>query len=160
MKDLKTVYKQKGSKVLLKCIVEDEELTAKDLLEQINQLSYQLGQADSQKKQLEESGERITKNISFMNDELEKMKKFEAWALTVQEQLVVELTKEVYAECVAKVEAYYKDKQIPFDKSVNQMYALLQNNIATHKTVAERIAKGLISEKIMGDESIVNNHWA
>lgn len=149
-------FTKKGDKVLFKMNYPVEELNSKDIIEAIDNDQSQLKKQeegiitlekgiDSAKKNIEITGE----NIKAIEENLHKLKKFEEWALTVQESKLKAVVKQVKDECEKKVrDTYEKDDGLTADQNSIQEFHQYRQFIATHKEMAENIAPKVYKDRL------------
>lgn len=149
-------FKKKGDKIIFKMDYPAEELNSKDIIEAIDNDQSQLKKQEEGIITLEkgiDSAEKnieITKeNIKAIKENISQLKKFEEWALTVQESKLKAVINQVKAECEKKViDTYSKDDGLTADQNSTQMFHQYRQFIATHKEMAENIAPKVYKDRL------------
>jgi hypothetical protein len=154
--DITRIYKKKGAIILLQRVCKDTELTSKDMIEAITGEEKHLKDSEDTilklKNQIENSKTSIESNKKYcldVGENLKNLKKFEEWALGVQESKLKAIVEEIKSEIEKKVrEGYTQDDALDKEQNEIQMFAQYREYMMRHSKIIEEIAKKVYTEKL------------
>ena len=159
MSDEKLTLKREGNEVIFKRQIEPEKLKSSDILNIIHQLEGSIVKYEDQMSKLKSQIEQIPSLIEETNKRLKDVKKYEEWAISVQESLARTLFAEVKEECQKNIEDSYKyDNFLTEEQNTLQKYHQYRQAVATHEKIGPVIHPS-INKKMFFTECIVENPW-
>ena len=151
---------EKGDTIVMKATKPDDfVMDSKELLIQIKSLEDIIDKIKKQEIQLKANLVHGAKTVEGNQGRLNKLKKFEAKMVAIQESKAKAIFNDVKEECRKKVEEEYKeDRALTVENNKAQKWRIYQQKIATHERVAKELAP-TIMQKMYFKESILDNPW-
>ena len=150
MKSRKTFIK-KGDKIIVKEVVPDIELSHKDVMTNIGGLQEKIMQTQQQINQFTMQTTELKRRVEDMTERLDKIKKFEDWAVEIQlsklKAVLPEATKRVQERLCTE---YKYDEGLSLEDNKKQLMHMLIGYVGRDKDVVDNIAQPMINAHIFG----------
>lgn len=157
--EVKGVYKKKGDKVILKQTASDMELGPASVL---NNIDSNLSEINKTRDNIANAQATIVngnREIGRLKETVKQLKKYEQWAIEIQESKLKAIIDELKKEVYERVESNYLHDPTLTDKENNlQKFHQYRQYIATHKKVSDEISPRIYKKQLF-DNCILENPW-
>lgn len=156
--------KRKGNTVVLKQVVEDTEMNAKQLIEQLATVKAQQDQSSQARMRIEQQTEQLNNDEAGLSDKRKLLEKEIEWATAQQQSVFQAVFDEIKDEVSAAINKNYQyDKGLTQKENDIQKFHQYRAMIVRNPKMQERVAEIVWREKIFGPDAIIglyeNNPW-